>query len=97
METWDEMTARHEKEIEKFQTACPHKHQKIHTYVHGYMMHGGSTEDFCLDCHKILAYYRIPYKMVGKPPYFSTAPSGPEERIEADKLDEWLRSHPVLE
>ena len=85
IENIEQMQERHEREIVKLQVNCPHKNKKIHIYIYGPLMHGGSYEDYCEDCGKTLAIYKVPAKMVElSPNHFSWA-YGEEERIETDK------------
>lgn len=94
MENIHEMQERHEKEVANLQTKCPHANVKVHIYIHGPLMHGGGYEDYCEDCGKILAHYRIPYKMVDKGNgNFETVATGPEERILAENYVEWMKTH----
>ena len=96
MENIKQMRERHEKEVADLQNKCPHKNQKVHVYIHGWMMHGGGYEDYCEDCGKIIAHYRIPYQTINKGKgNFETVATGPEERIPSEEFVDWIKTHQI--
>lgn len=92
-ETYSEMLDRHKKEIKDFQDSCPHTHTKIHEFVHGYMMHGGGYEDYCEDCHKVIAVYLQRYKVFHEDGHTFSRQEGKEERILSENLEQWYEAN----
>ena len=92
-ETIEQMRERHEKEILDFQEKCPHNNTHVHEYVYGPMFHGGGYEDWCEDCHKTLAVYKIQQKLIKEGNTSRFEQVGEEARIEMDKFFDWYQEH----
>ena len=94
METIEQMSERHKKEVAELQKNCPHEHVKVHEYVYGYMFHGGNWEDYCEDCGKVIAYYLNPSKWI-KSNKGMVQDVTKEERVKAEDRLEWHKNHPL--
>lgn len=97
IENIKQIRERHEKEISELQKNCPHEHIQVQQFVYTHMFHDSNIEDYCEDCGKLLAYYKRPFKMVKKNNSFTQEYTGPEEKVDPEKLFDWMREHETWE